>query len=428
MSGITPLIDTLLHQVLGRQGEVSLQRALSQPVKPVSPGEGPRAVVGDANLDGRASTSPLGDLKRLPHPLDGGRTLPRGEAQPSPAGSTQTHFSPAARTIADVLLRFPAPPSVMRAEAPLISSQETPRANVVAMRLEASIRDSGLFYESHLKRWFQGEGARQQLLNEPQMQVGPRPLTSLLPSGLGASNVLTGSALLTPPGSQVVGQGGMSILPNTPLVPVTQENGWSRSSVATAAPAAGTPVASTQAATSLNQPPTAPVATAGDSRDSSQARAEYSQAREVGELMANRPARDVVHESLQSLVRHQLEMLVMPSIRWEGDVWAGIFMALVINLPTREGGQEGKQDGGEPDGGWRSDMQLDVPSLGAFSASLWLYRNVLSIDFTTESTRVYQRIDAGLPALEKRLSALDLQKVQLRARYVEAEAPHGHAG
>ncbi|NYT71465.1 flagellar hook-length control protein FliK [Halomonas sp. QX-2] len=428
MSGITPLIDTLLHQVLGRQGELSLQRALNQPVKPVSPGEGPRAVMGDANLDGRASTSPLGDLKRLPHPLDGGRTLPRGEAQPSPTGSTQTHFSPAARTIADVLLRFPAPPSVMRPEAPLITSQEAPGANVVATRLEASIRDSGLFYESHLKRWFQGEGARQQLLNEPQMQAGPRPLAPLLPSGLGTSHALTGLALLTPTGAPVVGQGVGGILPNVPLVPITQENGWIRSSRATTAPAAGTSFASTQATTTPSQPTPAPVATAGESRDSSQARTEYNQAREMSDLMANRPAREVVHESLQSLVRHQLEMLVMPSIRWEGDVWAGIFMALVINLPAREEGQEGKQQGGEPDDGWRSDMQLDVPSLGAFNASLWLYRNVLSIDFTTESMRVYQRIDAELPALEKRLSALDLQKVQLRARYIEAEAPHGNAG
>jgi flagellar biosynthesis protein len=53
---------------------------------------------------------------------------------------------------------------------------------------------------------------------------------------------------------------------------------------------------------------------------------------------------------------------------------------------------------------------------------------VLSIDFTTENTEAYQRINAGLPALEKRLSALDLQKVQLRARYIEAEVAHGHAG
>ena len=78
MSGITPLIDTLLHQVLGRQGEVSLQRALDQPVKPIPHGEGPRAVMRDANLDGRPPASPLNDLKRLPHPLDGGRALPGG--------------------------------------------------------------------------------------------------------------------------------------------------------------------------------------------------------------------------------------------------------------------------------------------------------------------------------------------------------------
>lgn len=418
MSGITPLIDTLLHQVLGRQGELSLQRALDQPVKPIPPGQGPRAVMGDASLDGRAS--PLSDLKRLPLPADGGRTLPRGDSPPSTPGSTQTHFSPAARTIADVLLRFPAPPSVMRPEAPLITSQETPAASTVATRLEASIRDSGLFYESHLKRWFQGEGARQQLLNEPQMRAGTRPLTPLLSAGLGVSPALTtGLAPLATPGAQQgAGQGGMSILPNVPLVHVNHENGMARSNVATTPSTSGSPVASPQAATPTQN---APAAMASEGR-------EVSQAREVAELMANRPAREIVHESLQSLVRQQLEMLVMPTIRWEGDVWAGIFMALVINLPAREEGKEGKQQEGEPDGGWRSDMQLDVPSLGSFNASLWLYRNVLSIDFTTESTQAYQRIDAGLPALEKRLSALDLNKVQLRARYIEAEATYGNAG
>ncbi|WP_186436962.1 flagellar hook-length control protein FliK [Vreelandella titanicae] len=440
MSGITPLIDTLLHQVLGRQGELSLQRALDQPVKPIPPGQGPRAVMGDANLDGRASSSPLSDLKRLPLPADGGRTLPRGDALPSPPGSTQTHFSPAARTIADVLLRFPAPPSVMRPEAPLITSQETPAASTVATRLEASIRDSGLFYESHLKRWFQGEGTRQQLMNQPQMQPGPRPLAPLLPTGLAAAASPAATSAAAPLIAQApaqLGVGGMAILPNVPLVPVTHEQGLAArltgashflatgSTAATPAQAAATP-AQAGAAQILNNP--APLSTPGEARDSVQARAELGHAREITELIANRPAREVVHESLQSLVRQQLEMLVMPTIRWEGDVWAGIFMALVINLPARGEGQEGQQPEGEPDGGWRSDMQLDVPNLGSFNASLWLYRNVLSIDFTTESTQAYQRIDAGLPALEKRLSALDLHKVQLRARYVEAEASYGNAG
>nr|WP_251040836.1 MULTISPECIES: flagellar hook-length control protein FliK [unclassified Halomonas] len=461
-----------MHQVLGRQGELSLQRALDQPVKPIPPGQGPRAVMGDANLDGRAS--PLSDLKRLPLPADGGRTIPRGEAPTSPPGSTQTHFSPAARTIADVLLRFPAPPSVMRPEAPLITSQETPTASTVATRLEASIRDSGLFYESHLKRWFQGEGTRQQLMNQPQMQTGPRPLAPLLPTGLSgapttsappaavnltvanstvvyptaanptaanptAANPTAATSASVYPSAQLgvalppVGQGGVTILPNVPLMPVSHEQGSAARlmgvpySLATGSSTASATSTLTPAATSQpNQ--AAPVSTPGEARDINQARVELSHAREITELMANRPVREVVHESLQSLVRQQLEMLVMPTIRWEGDVWAGIFMALVINLPAREEGTEGKQQEGEPDGGWRSEMQLDVPSLGAFNASIWLYRNVLSIDFSTESTEAYQRIDAGLPALEKRLSALDLQKVQLRARYIEAEVMHGNAG
>tara|TARA_R110000751_G_scaffold297875_1_gene407574 strand:+ start:468 stop:1391 length:924 start_codon:yes stop_codon:yes gene_type:complete len=307
----------------------------------------------------------------------------------------------------------------MRPEAPLFASPEAPGVSAVATRLEASIRDSGLFYESHLKRWFQGAGTRQQLMNEPQMQPGPRPLAPLLPAGLGVTNGLTGLAPLVTPGAQAAGQ-GVTILPNVPLVPVTQENGLApRQNLVAAAPLMNSPGAATQAP-SAAMPSSAP--------ESNQARVDLSHAREVTELIANRPARDVVHESLQSLVRQQLEMLVMPTIRWEGDVWAGIFMALVINLPAREEGQENKQQEGEPEGGWRSDMQLDVPNLGSFNASLWLYRNVLSIDFTTESTEAHQRINAGLPALEKRLSALDLQKVQLRARHVEAEVAHGHAG
>ncbi|HSP32465.1 MAG TPA: flagellar hook-length control protein FliK, partial [Halomonas sp.] len=350
-------------------------------------------------------------------PLDGGRTPQRCETLPSPPGSTQTHFSPAARTIADVLLRFPAPPSVMRPEAPLIATQEAPGVSTVATRLESSIRDSGLFYESHLTRWFQGEGTRQQLLREPQMQAGPRPLAPLLPTGLGISHTLSGLTPLVTPG----GQGGMAILPNVPLVPVTHENGLARPGIVTPAIVSG--------ASPTPSPATAsPTPMAGVVQEANQARVELSHAREMTELIANRPAREIVHESLQSLVRQQLEMLVMPTIRWEGDVWAGIFMALVINLPVREGGQEGNQQEGEPDGGWRSDMQLDVPNLGTFKASLWLYRNVLSIDFTTESIEAYQRIDAGLPALEARLSALDLQKVKLRARYIEAEDAHANAG
>lgn len=423
MSTINPLIDTLLHQVLGKRGDVSNQRLMDQPVKPVVPGEGPRALMGDARLDGRdpASTA-LRDLKGLPPQLDGGRQPQRGDAQPLPPGSTQTHFSPAARSIADVLLRFPAPPTVMRTEAPLMNASEPPSATPLATRLEASVRDSGLFYEAHLKRWFQGETNRQQLLREPQMQPGPRasvptPLVSTA-LGAGVAPQAGGSGMpssgMMPSGASpllVATPSNAAILPNTPLIPTSSESAAARVLVANTPPSTQPPVANAGA---FN---TAELAT--HAKESQQASIDARLARDTLDVMPNRQPREVVHESLQSLVRQQLEMLVTPTIRWEGDVWAGIFMALVINLPTRGQHQEGGDEKEAADDSWQSDMQLDVPDFGAFSVSLRLYRGVLNIDLTASDAQVHQRLEAGVPALESRLEALDLRKVQVRARYVE---------
>lgn len=202
-----------------------------------------------------------------------------------------------------------------------------------------------------------------------------------------------------------------AILPNTPLVPVASESA-ARANV-TNAPA---PSPATSAGpTVLNA---AEVATTA--KETSQTNIDARLARDALDIMPGRQPREVVHESLQSLVRQQLEMLVSPTIRWEGDVWAGIFMALVVNLPNREQSQnsEGEQEAGEDN--WQSDMQLDVPGFGAFSVSLRLYRGALSIDLTANDAQVHQRLEEGVPALESRLEALDLRKVQVRARYVEA--------
>ncbi|QHC50384.1 hypothetical protein EKK97_13445 [Billgrantia tianxiuensis] len=167
MSGITPLLDTLLHQVLGKRVDTAPPRELTEPVRPVDPGEGPRALHSDSRLEGRRpATAPLQGAST--HAQRGDGQLLRGDTPQAPA-SFQTHFSPSARTIADLLLRFPAPPSVLSAKAPLMNAGETPGASTLADRLQSSVRDSGLFYESHLARWYRGEMSRQQLGNEPQM-------------------------------------------------------------------------------------------------------------------------------------------------------------------------------------------------------------------------------------------------------------------
>lgn len=437
MSGITPLIDTLMHQVLGKRGDAS-PRVLNEPVRPVDSGEGPRAVHSDSRLDARSSDPRLTDLRRLPPQLDLPRQGVRGDLPPQGPGSTQTHFSPAARSIADVLMRFPAPPSVLRPEAPLMSTAEAASPQALATRLESSIRDSGLFYESHLKRWFQGEGSRQQLLREPQMQPGVRPSPSLANVALGGGTAGAGSSGWGAINNSLAPNGPPLLLPSSvPFVVPERSNlnlmlqgllsgqlGQGGSSSPSGGsfiqpgsvllPAAGN--AEGAAGRGANVPASTPLSAMPDA-----ARGELAGAREMLEMGSARQSRDVVHESLQSMVRQQLEMLVMPTIRWEGDVWAGIFMALVVTLPTREEEQGGEEKGSEEADGWRSEMRLEVPNLGELEVALWLYRGVLSVDLTTESQMVHQRLEEGVPALEKRLSALDLRKVQVRARHITPE-------
>ncbi|WP_447554885.1 flagellar hook-length control protein FliK [Vreelandella sp. EE22] len=434
MSGITPLIDTLMHQVLGRQGEASLQRSINAPVQPVTPGDGPRALSRDAGLDGRPTTLPLDDLRRLPpSPQQGGRGLapPAGD---TPPGSTQTHLSPAARGIADVLLRFPSPPTALRLDAPLMGLNDTPTATTLANRLDASIRDSGLFYEAHLKRWFQGDVPRLQLMREPQMQLA-RPFTAAQAPAMGAP-----SAAWAPPATSGTGfpmagvahaslPSTVTILPNTALVLQAPPTGAALLKTppgpmpGVAVEPSGPGLASSSERGVVDRP-TGRVATTPapliEEKERSLAPRDAAGIREYEALAPTK--REVVHESLQGLVRQQLEMLVAPAIRWEGDVWAGIFMALVINLPgARQSGQEGGE-GEEAEQEWRSEMDLEVPAIGAFHIALSLFRSTLGVEMSTGDNATYQRLESSLGVLETRLGALDFQKVRVHLKELAGEA------
>jgi hypothetical protein len=338
-------------------------------------------------------------------------------------------------------MRFPAPPSVLRTQAPLMSTAEPPAPSMLAQRLEASVRDSGLFYEAHLKRWFQGDVPRQQLLREPQMQPGVRPLPGADPAAVAArAFALAGNTRSAPAVMQ------NPLAPNAPplLLPAPVPfilPGHSLLAVALPVGAPGAQggsgfvlpgsvllpaVATTGGQTAATTPPSAMSSPLGATPPAGGARADVAGMRDVLEMAAAHKARDVVHESLQSLVRQQLEMLVTPTIRWEGDVWAGIFMALVINLPKRPEEQDAEPESTRDESreGWQSEITLEVPNLGAFEASLRLYRNTLSVDLTTSSAEVHTRLEKGLSRLEARLSALDLQRVSVRARYLSEEVSH----
>ncbi|MBL7251698.1 flagellar hook-length control protein FliK [Alloalcanivorax marinus] len=377
MSGITPILDTLLHQVLGKRVDVPLVRPQPDPVRPLLGAEALTAVRSDSRLDPRA----------LPA-REGGAPATEGEAgRPPPAkadpvsGSTRTHFSPAARTIADLLARYPAPPSAVRQPTPLMPAGQQ-GAPELATRLRGSLEQSGLFYESHLQGWFQGRRDAATLVREPQMRVfleargvSPAPLQ---PEGAGVDPA---------PGGAV---------PARPVNVAAPTVGGSSSTTPSGVGDRSAPGSTSPGVEAVGR------ALPGDEPARSAAPA-FSETQ-----------RDVLH----GVLRHQLEMLAAPVLRWEGDVWSGIFMALMIQLPEKppqhrehaSGEEAGGDEAGQP---WRTGLTLSLPALGEVRVRLALERDRLDLTLgAAEDTA--RRLRAGSARLRERLVNLGLGGVHLR--------------
>lgn len=386
MSGITPLLDTLLHQVLGKRVDTPPPQDLNQPVKPTSPADAPRALHSDSRLDARTGTTQTQNTTRTAtNVADSSTPLPRQEGVP-PA-SSQTHLSSAGRTIADLLMRFPAPPSILTTKTPLVPAGQAPDPTHVASRLEGSVRDSGLFYESHLNRWYKGELPRQQLEREPQMWRVLRFSPAVAPGAGGLQEhqlLLPSSSRPSPPSGPQQSLHATSATANQHTIhsSTTPVSGIPTTASAPASPASqqtkvGQPQSSVNNdATTLRQPPAT--------------------------------IQEPVHESLQGIVRHQLEMLVAPALRWEGDVWSGLFMALLIQPPagqqeSREGAQN-ESAGEDSPRTWRSDIDLDIQGAGRIKASVWLQATRLEIDIHIADPETLDRLQQGLSPFKARLS------------------------
>lgn len=421
MSGINTLIDTLMHQVLGKRVETPLRQDLNQPVKPMTPSDAPSALRSDSRLDARLNAQ-VREAGRAPQDQRAAqaRQLPLAEKPPPP--STQTSFTPSARSIADLLLRFPAASSAVRVAQPLFPSSENAASSQVADRLQTSVRDSGLFYESHLSRWFRGELSRDQLLREPQMW---RPLT-LTPA---ANSAESPSSLRSSLPALLLGlsRGGEAApgLVQGGAQPATSAG--LATTAATAPPAQAS--ATAQAAVQTVYSPRAAAVVGAEARDNSAAVQQQAANAEIATQSARLQRGEVIHESLHGLVRHQLELLAAPVLRWEGDVWSGIFMALMIQPPTRrdeQGASDPEQGREESDSNeWHSSMTLQVAGLGEVGVKLWLRDAHLDLELAARDPDVRLVLAEGVEQLKSRLEALDLEDVRIRLHHdlPERETP-----
>ena len=390
MSGITPILDTLLHQVLGRR-DTPVDRPLpDQLIAPPRAGLPPQSAHSDSRLDPRPLPTARTTIGRGGNVNVEAASRSTTAPAPEPGGAVTTRFSTAARIIADVLARLPASPAAIRAQAPLLTTRERVHVAELAARLRDSIESSGLFYESHLLRWRGGALPLAQLLREPQMFWSGRAGTS----------------------------------PQAPLPPPPQGN-TPAASPAPSPGASGAPSVHVPVNTAPAPPNPAAVASPGYGADGKPMASPLAglpdapaQATQSGPLsLALARGDQPVLPALEGVLRHQLDMLAAPVLRWEGAPWAGAFMALTLQPPPHQ--REREQPGGEhrsrPDAEapWQTHLILRLARLGEVKVNLQLGAQRLALDLQAEPDAV-ERMDAASGTLRERLGMLGFQSVALR--------------
>lgn len=442
MSGITPLIDTLLHQVLGKRVDVPPTKDPNAPVQPVDPGRGPGAIHSDSRLDARRPQQATATNSQ--RPATPNAEVPTDSDRPA---STITRLSAPGARIAELLARFPAPPSALTSTGPLLTASPAqqaapsgvpstlgathgapatmtttatsstaglatgpsgPAVTMLAERLGERVRDSGLFYESHLNRWFHGNLDRAQLAREPQMwrALVFRPMASETNAQTSGHSPASGFGRLSTQAGAMAGQPNTQPSSQSGSQPSTQPS--SRQNMAPAFPLA--PWRSSQPAGYLPSLATT-IAVDAQGAQGVSSTSDDAAARREG------ASPNGVHESLAPLVRHQLEMLATPVLRWEGDVWSGLFMALAIHPPQREpdhqGGGKGRDDSKDEEHAWRTELELELAEHGSLRVSAMLGEEHLSLRLATSAEALRDRLEQGRETLIQRLEGHGFARVEL---------------
>lgn len=160
MSGINPLIDTLLHDVLGRR--VGRKNATeTKPVGPTEFAQALRPVQSDSRTDSRTAL-PWALTQSLPSSSSAHMTSDRALQARSEASLSET-----AQLISKAFERLQG--AAVLKIAGILLSEDKVTARDLTLALEKTIRDSGLFYESKLFQWHRGQLS--ELALKSQMQI-----------------------------------------------------------------------------------------------------------------------------------------------------------------------------------------------------------------------------------------------------------------
>lgn len=370
MNGITPPLDTLLPHVLAKRMAGGLGKNAVVPVKPGSAAEAPRPPYSDSRLNTSTNAKQAAAYKST------GRTPAAGAALANLASSQQAGqevkitLSPAARALSALLSQsLPSLPSI-KASLPLLPGMEQLSPAVLSAVLGASIRESGLFYEAHLARWYSGKFAREMLEKEPQTNLRRRHKPA-------ASDRQEVSKIDRPLGQQP-----------QKLFPV-----------------GGSP----DGQSSLERPLNKGQQSNAESLDNT-----------LKALLQAVDKSDETSSKLKNIVANQLGMLATPMLQWEGEIWPGVLMALLIHFPDklyqRQFGQQQGESAAEEDQPWRTELTINLKQFGRLKVNLELDDNSIALRIQASSREVLAYLEVGREALIERLHACGFQSASVHTQ------------
>lgn len=429
MSGVTPLVDTLLATRLGQRVDLVPLKAQVEIAGP-GPVTNVEKISNDVRLPSReALQRQLGGV--LFDGADGGQGSDSGRA-----GGAVT-LSAAARVVSTILkLPADAVPAV-RGVFPLSSLVPALAVPALAATLARTVAGSGLFYESHLQQYAAGTRTLAQMVQEPQAGLSSAAgrVMTVPAAALAEPDIVAGGAggrpapaVPAPAGAPMGAASGVPGVGAQALVVAQQDaapDSADSSAEAGAAPDRGPPpslrtvhpgTAEFAAAYSRVGMPAGGLTTlhgAGGQEFTDAGLGSGSvPVPERGEPVA------AIHPEAVSLVRQQLEMLAVPVFRWSGEGWPGMPMDWEIR---EERGEPQEQEEGRGDDGdlpaastWTTRVTMQLPRLGVVDLRLGLADTALRLHLGASEKATIALLDAGRDVLPQRFSALGLQLSELQ--------------
>ncbi|OIQ96809.1 flagellar hook-length control protein FliK [mine drainage metagenome] len=263
-------------------------------------------------------------------------------APPNSPALEQTQLSATAQLLGRLQQLAPQGVAVQRA-GPVWAEPGPMPAPQLAHALAQSVKSSGLFYESHLAAWAQGQLPLPELLAEPQGQLSPLLARLPTPASAAPPAGMPVAVAVAAPQAKAARQAAAPSVPGAPDQAPAQTSGVLPPAAQTAA---GDPGLALRAQQALQ-------AYAG-----LQARPAAMQAG-ITELPAQ----------LQGLVQQQLATLAQGQVLWAGQIWPGQDLQWRIEPnDARAGGEPGSASAR----GWTTVLKLDLPQLGQLVVTLHL--------------------------------------------------------